>query len=144
MASGFIVLSDGRCFARGWSAYDEVLRAVAAELHGEFQEWLVSLVPNTEDEEHLGYGPWLRKSDQQIIERFLDVRDLTDANQHRFQEAIKKANDRVSVGSSSVLKVCLSDLADMVERAQRGETPLSRSDWTSVAPPQGKHVGPGW
>jgi hypothetical protein len=57
MASGFIVLSDGRCFARGWSAYDEVLRAVAAELHGEFQEWLVSLVPNTEDEEHLGYGP---------------------------------------------------------------------------------------
>jgi hypothetical protein len=144
MASGFIVLADGRCFARRWSAYDDVLRAVAAELEGTLQAWLLSLLPGSEDEEHLGHGPWLRKSDQLIVERFLDIRELTTENQRRFHDAVKRANERITSSKESVLKVCLSDLADMVNRADRGETPLSRSDWRTIKPPQGKRIGPDW
>lgn len=32
VASGFLVLPDGRCFAPRWSFYDAVLRAIADEL----------------------------------------------------------------------------------------------------------------
>src|SRR5512133_2616404 len=144
MASGFIVLSDGRCFARRWWAYDQVLRAVSAELDGALREWLLSLLPGTEDEEELGYGAWLRKSDKEIVRRFLDVRDLTHENQRRFHDAAKRANRKASSDSDLVLKKCLSDLADMVDRADKGEPPLSLSDWTVVEPPSGKCLGPDW
>src|SRR4051812_38955527 len=82
MASGFLVLSDGRCFARRWSAHDAVLRAVAEHLHGspqarELRDWLLAQLPGLADEEDIGYGPWFRKADEQLVERFLDLREFT-------------------------------------------------------------------
>jgi len=33
MASGFIILKDGRCFGRRWTGYDEILKIAIKELH---------------------------------------------------------------------------------------------------------------
>jgi hypothetical protein len=67
MASGFLVLPDGRCFAPRWSAYDVILRAVADQLDSSevsaLRSWLIGLLPGPNDEEHVGYGPWYRRSD---------------------------------------------------------------------------------
>jgi len=113
-------------------------------LDGALQEWLLSLLPGTGDEVELGYGAWLRKSDKEIVRRFLDVRELTNENQRRFHDAAKRANRTSRSNSDLALKECLSDLADMVDRADKGESPLSLSDWTVVEPPTGKCLGPDW
>jgi len=97
MASGFLILSDGRCFARRWSAHDDVLRAVAVELddrHSALREWLLSLLPGPNDEEHIGFGPWVRRADQRVIQRYLDLRELTLENQKILQQAMLRAGER--------------------------------------------------
>jgi hypothetical protein len=148
-----LVLSDGRCFARRWSAHDAVLRAVAEQLDDTLpaqllREWLLSLLPGPGDEEHVGYGPWFRVADQQLVERRLDLRELTVGNQRLFHHAARRAGERAQSQEGAVwqdwLRGCLADLADMVERADRGEPPLSRSEWREVVPSQGRRVGPGW
>jgi hypothetical protein len=152
MASGFLVLSDGRCFARRWTAHDAVLLAVAEQLSDaqpqSLRNWLLSLLPGPEDEDHVGYGPWFRKSDQQLVERFLDLRELTSENQRLFHQAARQAGGLAKSPEGDVwpdwLRNCLVDLADMAARADLGEPPLSRSDWRSVMPSQGRRVGPGW
>ena len=63
MASGFLILADGRCLACRWWAYDAVIKAVAEQLGGSdaalaLREWLLSLLPGPDDEQHIGYGPW--------------------------------------------------------------------------------------
>jgi hypothetical protein len=147
MASGFLVLPDGRCLTRRWSAYDEVLRAVAKEL-GEQQaaqqlkRWLLDQLPSAGDEEELGYGAWFRTADQQVVVRHVDLRQMTVENQNLFCEAAKRA---ALVGNTQEwLRGCLCDLADMVARGERGEPPLSKSDWREVVPPNGGPIGPGW
>jgi hypothetical protein len=148
-----LVLSDGRCFARRWSGHDAVLRAVADQLGGSpesraLQGWLRSLLPGPEDEEHVGYGPWFRQADQQLVERFLDLRELTPQNQRLFHEAAHRAGALARSADGFAwpewLRECLADLADMAARADRGEPPLSRSEWREVVPSQGRRVGPGW
>jgi hypothetical protein len=147
MASGFLVLPDGRCLARRWSAHDAVLRAMADQLGQEpaarqLEHWLLEQLPGASDEEELGYGAWFRASDQQVVVRHLDLRQVTVENQRLFCEAAKRAAlvDR----AEEWLGACLSDLAEMVERAERGEPPLSKSDWREVVPPKGGPIGPGW
>jgi len=153
VASGFLVLSDGRCFARRWSVHDAVLRAVVEELDvsppaGALRDWLLAQFPGPEDEEHVGYGPWFRKADQQLVERFLDLREFTPENQRLFHQAARRAGERAGSVECEAwpdwLRGCLEDLADMVARADRGEPPLSRSEWREVVPSQGRRIGPGW
>ncbi len=153
MASGFIILQDGRCFAKRWWCYDAVLREIINELTRDPQEpelaaWLGSLLPSLEDEQELGYGAWLRQSDGEIIARHLDIRELTEANQHLFNEAARRALSRLKAAGSSKLtedvNACLPLLVEMIERAERGEHPLSLSDWVNVEPASGKRSGPGW
>jgi hypothetical protein len=153
MASGFIVLSDGRCFSRRWSDHDIVLRAVAEQLDGSksartLRDWLLEQLPSPEDFDHVGYGPWLRKSDQMLVERFLDLREFTPENQRLFHQAARKAGERAgSVDCDewpAWLRGCLKELANMAARADQGEPPLSRSDWREVVPSKGRHIGPGW
>jgi hypothetical protein len=153
VASGFLILSDGRCFARRWWAHDAVLRAVADHADDspparELREWLLSLLPGPEDEEHVGYGPWFRKADQQLIERFLDLRELTPKNQRLFHQAARRAGERAQsaegAGWPDWLRGGLVDLADMAARADRGEPPLSRSEWREVVPSEARRIGPGW
>jgi hypothetical protein len=153
VASGFLVLSDGRCFARRWSAHDAVLGAVAEQLDGstparELRDWLLAQLPGPEDAEHVGYGPWFRKSDQQLVERFLDLREFTPEDQRLFHQAARRAGERArsveSGGWPEWLQGCLEDLADMAARADNGEPPLSRSEWREVVPSKGRRIGPGW
>ena len=58
VASGFLILSDGRCLARNWAAYDAVLRAVAEQLDAtlELRAWLLLLLPGPDDEEGRVYA----------------------------------------------------------------------------------------
>jgi hypothetical protein len=143
MASGFIVLPDGRCFSRRWSAHDVVLRAVANELSSHaFRHWLLEHLSGPSDEEELGYGAWLRSSDQSIILRVIDLRLVTRENQQEFCDAAKRA--AVVEREEAWLAKSLSELADMVMRMERGEPPLSKSDWVDVLRPEGGHIGPGW
>jgi hypothetical protein len=153
LASGFLVLSDGRCFARRWSAHDAVLRAVAEQLDGSLQaadlrDWLFTQLPGPEDEEHVGYGPWFRKADQQLVDRFLDLRELMTENQRLFHQAARRAGERAGSDQRENwpdwLCASLKDLADMAARADRGEPPLSRSEWREVVPSKGRRIGPGW
>jgi hypothetical protein len=154
MPSGFLILADGRCLARRWLAYDQVIRAVAESMDDSaeglaMRDWLLSLLPGPEDEEEIGIGAWHRSTDDQTIVRHLDIRELTPQNQRRFHTAVSEAVKRcvelpeafdwLDLGRESLM-----DLGDMVIRGGRGEAPLSRSDWREVVPSEGRHVGPGW
>ncbi len=153
MASGFVVLSDGRCFARRWSAHDAVIEAVTGQLDGstaarQLRDWLLTQLPGPEDEEHVGYGPWLRKSDQQLVDRLLDLREFTPENQRLFNQAARDAGERAKsvegAGWPDWLRDCLQDLADLAARVDKGEHPLSRSEWREVVPSMARRIGPGW
>jgi hypothetical protein len=147
MASGFLVLPDGRCLARRWSAHDEVLRAVANQLGEDataqrLKVWLLEQLPGASDEEELGYGAWFRTADQQVVVRHIDLRQMTVKNQQLFCDAAKRAAQ--TEHPEEWLRACLSDLADMILRGERGEPALSKSDWREVVPPRGGPIGPGW
>ena len=143
MASGFLVLPDGRCLARRMLAHDEVVRAIANEVVVEpLRKWLLEQLPGPDDELSIGYGPWFRKSDRTIVPRIIDVRLMTLENQQLFCDAVKRAalvhHDEEWPARS------LSDFADMISRMERGELPHTKSDWIHVLPPRGERIGPGW
>lgn len=147
MPSGFLVLPDGRCFARRWRAHDAVLRAVGDQLAKEPETrelylWLVEQLPGPGDEEEIGYGAWARAEDSKVIVRSLDLRLMTPENQRLFCLAVKRSSPPNH--AEDWLKECLVDLIDMVDRFERGEPPLSKSDWREVVPPEGEPIGPGW
>jgi hypothetical protein len=143
MASGFIVLPDGRCFSRRWSAHDEVLSAVAEQVSAPpLRQWLLEQLPGPHDDEELGYGAWFRNSDRTAIVRFMDLRLMTVENQRLFCDAVKRAV--LLHHEDEWLESCLFEFADMVARMERGEPPLSKSDWVEVVPPKGERIGPGW
>lgn len=143
MASGFIVLPDGRCFSRRWSTHDVVLRAIAEQMAVDpLRDWLLKQLPGPNDEEELGYGAWFRNSDQTVIVRFIDLRLMTVENRQLFCEAVTRAASMNH--EDEWLKRGLSDFAEMVARMKRGEPPLSKSDWVEVVPPEGERIGPGW
>ncbi len=153
MASGFLILPDGRCFARNWAIFDATLLAVAEHLEAtsvadEFRDWLLGLVPGPNDEAHVGYGPWFRAADQVLVERYLDLRELTPENQRLLCQAARLAAlEQPSCPNSALQQlfdICLADLADMIARVSWGETPLSRSDWREVVPSRDRKLGPGW
>ena len=147
MASGFLILPDGRCFARVWSYYDAVIEEIAESLRDapeerELKNWLLLLLPGPGDQEHLGYGPWLRSTDQTIVERHLDLRELTGKNQQLFMRAAKDA--ATTSHDNPHLHQCFLDLAEMIERIEAGEAAFSKSDWREVVPSKGRRIGPGW
>ena len=153
MASGFLILADGRCLAVRWHYFDLTLRAVAEALDDSVHEqslrkWLLTLLPEPSGIDELGYGAWLRSKDQQVIRKYLDVRELTLENQRLFHQAALRAGEKAVLAEATnwdpMLVDCLVHLLDMVERADRGEVPSSLSDWTQVKPPEGRKIGPGW
>lgn len=62
MASGFIILKDGRCFGRRWTVYDEILKIVIKELRligngKDLADWLETQIPDLDDESgECGWG----------------------------------------------------------------------------------------
>jgi len=136
-----------------WHYYDLTLRTVAESLDDSppaqaLREWLLTLLPGPSDIEELGYGAWFRPEDQHVIPKSLDVRELTPENQRLFHHAALRAGRRATSPAAanwdSMLVDCLVLLSDMVERADRGDPPLSRSDWVKVQPSEGRKIGPGW
>lgn len=109
------------------------------------RSWLLDQLPGGGDLEHLGYGPWLRSADETIVERYLDVRELTPDNRERFCAAARRAASRAArdPGDDPTANL-LARLADMIERAERGDPPLSRSDCRVPMPPRDERTGPGW
>jgi hypothetical protein len=151
MASGFIVLHDGRCFAPQFAGYDAVIQGVVNELTETDEDkalaaWLSGLLPGTCDID-IHYS-WIRKADNTEVSRHLDLRELTEANQRRFYDAARRACERLQSTETSQLHKdfigCLQKLVQMIDRAEKGEQPLSMSDWTVFKPPTGNQSGPGW
>lgn len=153
MPSGFLVLADGRCLARRWWAYDQVIKAVASFIvpsapGDALRDWLLSLLPGPDDEAEIGYGAWVRARDEEIVTRRLDVRELTPGNQRLFHDAALEAARRYAESPEAFdwleAPESLVDLGDMIMRGDRGEPPLSRSDCREVFPTEAKQAGPGW
>ena len=144
MPSGFIILRDGRCFAPRWAVYDEAIEAInrhlpATDAGTELRRWLESLIPNDEDTDTIGYGPWLRGKDEKIIERYIDLRCLTPQNLTMIEDAVLAAHGDGD-GEAGYIEV----FADMVRRCRDGEEPLSLSHWTKVEAAPAERIGPGW
>ena len=140
MASGFLVLSDGRCFAKSWSFHDRAIQCVAEQLAtSSLGAWLLEQLPGPTDEE-LGYGAWYRVKDGAHVERFIDLREFTPESQAQFTDAVLRAAEVADASDRALM----SELADMVARQRRGEPPLSRSDWREVVPSRGRKIGPDW
>ena len=145
MASGFIILKDGRCLSVRHAAHDALLRSVAASLEegSPFRKWLLTQVPDDGDTE-LGYA-FVRAVDGEHIERVLDLRCLTEANQRLFESAARRAKP---VGGpfapeEDVISA-LRRFRAMLDSCERGEPPLALSDWTCEAPAAEGKIGPGW
>lgn len=94
--------------------------------------------------EHVGYGPWYRAADGQLIARTLDLRELTPKNQSLICVSARRAASRGGANHPELLADCLCKLADMVAQFEHGEPPLSRSDWVNAVPSEGRKIGPGW
>ena len=99
-------------------------------------------LPGRDDEEELGYGAWLRNSDQTIIVKFIDLRLMTVENQRLFCEAAKRAAS-IHRDEEWLLRN-LSDLADMVSRVERGSRRCRDPIGSTCCPRRTNGFGPGW
>jgi hypothetical protein len=157
MASGFIILKDGRCFSRRWTTHDYVINLVIKELSGsndkeviEFKNWLLTLLPAEEDE-YNGYGGFLRKSTGENIQRRLDLRELTVQNQELFWSALqntltKLITNKDAENADKDSLTLLRHLLKMKHLADIGDDPDNLSDWQKgyIEPSSNKRSGPGW
>jgi hypothetical protein len=144
MASGFIILKDGRCLSVRHAAHDALLRSVVTALgDSPFRAWLLTQVPDEGDVE-LGYA-FIRTADGAHVVRVLDLRCLTGTNRRLFESAAREARP-IEGPFAPVEDVvsALNRLRAMLDSSERGESALTLSDWTCKAPPAEGRVGPGW
>jgi hypothetical protein len=154
MASGFIILKDGRCLVRRWTTYDYIIELVIENLRNEgkdkpLKEWLRTLIPE-EDDEYNGYGGFIKKSTGEEVQRWLDLREMTKENQALFWLALQRAvttliaisDNEANQENIALLKLMLK----MKHLADIGDNPDNLSDWRpgDVEPPTGRQIGPGW
>ncbi len=153
MASGFIILKDGRCFARRWTGYDEIIRIAIMELEhlengGELADWLKLQIPDAQDDDNAdaGWGFHNARVNDWVI-RELDLRSLTKENQLLFLRAIQNGQRRLIENGENYASVSLDFFnlfCDMMERADKGEPPMELTDWNKLADPCTEKNGPGW
>jgi len=145
MASGFIVLRDGRCLSLVHAIHDAVVRSIAESLEAgtPLRVWLATQTP-AEGDVDLDYA-FVRAGDGEQIARELDTRALTDANRKLFERA---ARDARPLGSAHApvenVSHGLARLRQMLEFCDQGRPPLELSDWRTEAPPCTRQIGPGW
>ena len=145
MASGFIILRDGRCLALRHAVHDAVLRSIAAGLDSAtpFQDWLAGQVPHGDDAE-LGHA-FVRVKDGSQVTRELDIRGLTASNQSLFERAARDATPTAGpYAPIEDVKSALQRLRKMLDSCDEGRPVVELSDWTVVAPPCETQIGPGW
>ncbi|WP_299256185.1 hypothetical protein [uncultured Aquimarina sp.] len=153
MASGFIILKDGRCFARRWTGYDEILKIVIKELREleggkPLAKWLKVIIPNDNltDEMEAGWG-FLDLESDEWISRKLDLRSLTKENQELFWEAIQRGKINLNYqgqGYSILSPDYFQEFYEMCELAEKGEPPMQLTHWNKLADPCNEQNGPGW
>ncbi len=145
MASGFIILRDGRCLAVRHAVHDALLRSVAALLVdvSPLRTWLLAQVPNELDVD-LGYA-FVRAANGEHFARELDLRGLTEASQRLFERAARSAEPLAGpFAPEDAVTWALERFRTMLDRCDRGEPPLELSDWTCEPPPVEGRIGPGW
>lgn len=144
MASGFIILKDGRSATPRYTLYDLLLQTIAAQLpEGEFREWLIAQTAGDTDEES-GFGGFYRGEESDYIKRWLDLRELTEENQTLFWKAVQSAVD--STPDNEIVADWLQKMLKMNSLIEAGDHPDNLSDWRKgyVEPPSGLKSGPGW
>ncbi len=144
MASGFIILRDGRCLSVRHAIHDSVLRSIAAAIEdGNLRGWLAAQVPADGDID-LGYA-FVRAGSGEHVSRELDTRGLTESNRRSFELAAAKAEP--IAGPHAPFKdvaFAMKRLREMLRLIDEGRPPLELSDWTIEAPPCEERIGPGW
>ena len=157
MASGFIILKDGRCLSRRWTYYDYLIELAIKELSNirhknteNFKNWLQTLIPK-EGDEYNGYGGFIRQADGENVQRWLDLRELTTENQQLFWDSLQRTlTNLITEGQlnkrNDDLINLLKQFLKMKHLADIGDNPDNLSDWQKgyVEPPTGKQTGPGW
>lgn len=145
MASGFIILADGRCLSVQHSLHDAVLKCLLNRISSDdpLHAWLGSQLPG-EDDIELGYG-FVRSATGEQVLRMLDLRGLTGQNRATLEDAALEAEPAAwPQAPKAQVEVALVRLREMIRRCNAGERPLQLSDWTIEAPPCTARVGPGW
>jgi hypothetical protein len=154
MASGFIIFTDGSCFAPRWTAFDGLLRIAIRELYeiekeSPFAAWLEMRIPECEDigDREMGWGFIDSRIDDHCVSRILDLRSLTSENQALFRKAIVNGHSKlISEGDtysrlrSGVISHCLK----IFDSIDLNEPPLEHSNWGKIADPCTEKNGPGW
>ena len=153
MASGFIILKDGRCFASRSTGYDEIIRIVITELEITENEkhlgnWLKLQIPNNDDDENADAGWGFHNSRiDDWINRELDLRSLTEENQKLFWKAIQRGKTNLIRKGQNYSPLSLdyfNIFYEMCELAEKGEPPMELTHWNKLADPCTEQNGPGW
>jgi len=145
MASGFIILKDGRCAAPRYTLYDLILQSVAVYLpDSEFKNYVIAQTAAEDEEENdSGFG-FFRKNSDEFVKRKFDLRELTEENQTRFWKAARLAFENEK--EHETLSAWLEKMLEMNRLAELGDDPDNLSDWQKgyVEPATGEKKGPGW
>jgi hypothetical protein len=155
MASGFIILTDGRCFARQADVYDYIIQLVIEELSDnenakEFKQWLETLISSKEDID-MGWGSIKHDTGENIM-RWLDLRELTETNQKLFWTSLQHSLNKLIATLSTENKdktahiELLKILLKMHRLAYIRDDPNNLSHWQNgyTEPPSNNKIGPGW
>jgi hypothetical protein len=153
MPSGFIILGDGRCLAPRYTGYDFLLELAFNEIPDSvedraFKDWLQTRIPVEGDIED-GCGNFIKPIIHEYISRFLDLRELTPANQERLWITWQKATRKLILTkdeSYSYILLLLKRLLRMRRLIRFKDHPDDLTDWIKgyVTPPTGAKVGTGW
>jgi len=154
MASGFIILEDGRCWARRWTFFDAVIEKICERISdgdNEFKVFLESALPNENDIE-MGWG-FIRDTDKETVVRTIDLREFAPLNRILFWKAAQTAlaalyqnkKDKNSEANETLI-FGLQLLLKMHKRITKGESPNTLTDWREgySEPETGNKKGPGW
>lgn len=152
MASGFIILEDGRSYARRYTTYDIIINAVINELGDEKEDellksWLLTRIPvGDEDKDYIemGWG-FIRNSDEACVNRTIDDRNLKENFKKLFLEkALQAAEQAKNEGRFNNLMLnCFTDFAQMIILAKEGAPAHEFTD-TAIFELEDKKEGPGW
>jgi hypothetical protein len=145
MASGCIILRDGRCLSVRQAVHDAVLRSIATVVDAktDFHAWLARQVPIETDVE-LGHA-FVRAEDGSHVTRELDIRGLTARNQRVFERAVREAKPiEGPFAPTEDVDWALQRLRTMLDSCDEGRPALELSDSTVEMPRCETRIGPGW
>lgn len=152
MASGFITLGDGRGFSVRWTGFDEIIKILVKELslgnkqQQELSDWLKEFLPNEEKGDiEMGWG-FVSKKSQEIINRSLDLRELTLDNQKYIMVSLQKGYNKMIKDDeySHLYPEILKDLLRKIKLTKLKKDPQEESDFRKIMPYSGLKIGPGW